>query len=401
MPAWGGPSPRTARGTRSRRTRRRGAPGRPSSSRRTSPRGQRPGRRPPPPPAARVVGRPPPPGPGSAPGHRTGARHHRALCQDAGTGPIGGRVPHDPVVAKTVRQRPSAEPRFVLAEQEERASGSLPAYGRRPNVLVILFDDVGWGDFGCYGGGVAVGAPTPNIDRLARRGMLLTSCYSEPSCTPSRASLMTGRLPMRHGLLRPPMYGQPGGLDGEVTLAQLLSDAGYVTQAVGKWHIGRERRVPAPARRVRRLLRLPVGVGHVHRVAGPELLPGDRLQRGAHRVGGEPALQQVLRPCHPGWGDRERRGGDRPGPLPARRASGPTYSLEFIRRMAEPEPAERTALVPLPLHPGRPLRQLSPRAVPRLLAGQASLQGHHHRARRHRRPAGGRARGHRARWRTP
>ena len=129
---------------------------------------------------------------------------------------------HDPVVATTTRVGEAQEPRFVLPDQEERATRALEAYRQRhgrPNILVVLFDDVGWGDFGCYGGGVAVGAPTPNIDRLARRGLLLTSCYSEPSCTPSRASLMTGRLPMRHGLLRPPMYGQPGGLDGEVTLA--------------------------------------------------------------------------------------------------------------------------------------------------------------------------------------
>ena len=71
---------------------------------------------------------------------------------------------HDPVVATTVRRRSSLEPRFELDGQEERAAdvlGRHHASGRRPNILVILFDDVGWGDFGCYGGGVAVGAPPP------------------------------------------------------------------------------------------------------------------------------------------------------------------------------------------------------------------------------------------------
>ena len=65
------------------------------------------------------------------------------------------------------------------------------------------FPGVGWGDFGCYGGGVAVGAPAPNIDRLAGEWLRLTSCYSEPSCSPSRATLLTGRLPIRHGLQVP------------------------------------------------------------------------------------------------------------------------------------------------------------------------------------------------------
>src|SRR5262245_50733064 len=148
---------------------------------------------------------------------------------------------HDPIVTEPVRAADHLEPRFVFEEHEAVARERLAAFGKdgkRPNVLLIVFDDVGWGDFGCYGGGVAVGAATPNIDRLARSGLLMTSCYSEPSCTPSRASLMTGRLPMRHGLLRPPMYGEAGGLQGEITIAELLSQAGYRTQAVGKWHMG-------------------------------------------------------------------------------------------------------------------------------------------------------------------
>ncbi len=148
----------------------------------------------------------------------------------------------DPITTEAISRGPGREPGFAHPEQAAQASRKLAELerrtGRKPNLLIVLMDDVGWGDFGCYGGGVMAGAPTPHIDRLARDGLLLTSCYSEPSCTPSRASLMTGRLPMRHGLLVPPMYGMPGGLQGEVTLSQLLSDAGYATQAVGKWHMG-------------------------------------------------------------------------------------------------------------------------------------------------------------------
>src|SRR6185436_13820174 len=148
----------------------------------------------------------------------------------------------DPIATPAASGAEHLEPAFAHVEQVTAAREKLAAYvkrrGRLPNFLVFLMDDVGWGDFGCYGGGAAVGAPTPTFDRVAAQGLRLTSCHSEPTCSPSRATLLTGRLPRRHGLHRPPMYGEPGGLQGEVTVAQLLSACGYATQAVGKWHVG-------------------------------------------------------------------------------------------------------------------------------------------------------------------
>jgi arylsulfatase A-like enzyme len=94
-------------------------------------------------------------------------------------------------------------------------------HGHAPNIVVVVMDDVGWGDPGVYGGGLAVGAATPNMDRLAREGLQLLDTYSQPSCTPTRATILTGQLPIRTGMLRPMLPGEGAGgrgMDPEVTL---------------------------------------------------------------------------------------------------------------------------------------------------------------------------------------
>ena len=123
------------------------------------------------------------------------------------------------------------ETRQKLADLEKRT-------GKKPNVLIFLIDDVGWMDVGFNGGGIAVGNPTPDLDAYAAQGLILTSAYSQPSSSPTRATIMTGQYPVHHGILRPPMYGESGGLQGATTIAQLMRDQGYVTQAIGKWHMG-------------------------------------------------------------------------------------------------------------------------------------------------------------------
>jgi arylsulfatase A len=112
---------------------------------------------------------------------------------------------------------------------------------RTPNFIVILCDDLGYGDLGCYGHPVI---RTPNIDRMAAEGMRFTDFYaSECVCTPSRAALLTGRLPMRSGMCsdnrRVLFPNSTGGLPPEeITAAEVLKTKGYATACIGKWHLG-------------------------------------------------------------------------------------------------------------------------------------------------------------------
>ena len=113
------------------------------------------------------------------------------------------------------------------------------AQERKPNILFIVSDDTGYGDLGPYGGGEGRGMPTPNIDQLANEGMQFYSFYAQPSCTPGRAAMQTGRIPNRSGMTTVAFQGQGGGLPAaEWTLASVLKQAGYQTYFTGKWHLG-------------------------------------------------------------------------------------------------------------------------------------------------------------------
>jgi arylsulfatase A-like enzyme len=110
---------------------------------------------------------------------------------------------------------------------------------KQPNIVFFFWDNFGWGELGCYGGGVLRGAPTPRIDRLAAEGLKLLNFNVEAQCTPSRSAVLTGRHPIRSGTQS---LSATGGADGmtrwEVTIAKALSDAGYATGMWGKWHLG-------------------------------------------------------------------------------------------------------------------------------------------------------------------
>lgn len=123
---------------------------------------------------------------------------------------------------------------FVLAAGPGQALAQA-----KPNILLIVSDDTGYGDLGPYGGGEGRGIPTPSIDRMSRDGMTFFSFYAQPSCTPGRAAIQTGRIPNRSGMTTVAFQGQGGGLPAaEWTLASVLKQGGYATYFTGKWHLG-------------------------------------------------------------------------------------------------------------------------------------------------------------------
>lgn len=116
---------------------------------------------------------------------------------------------------------------------------ALAQNSRKPNIVVMLMDNLGYGELGVYGGGILRGAATPTIDKLASEGMRLLNFNVEAQCTPSRSAFLTGRFSIRSGTYEVPVGGVPDGLtQWEVTLAQLLSQQGYATGMWGKWHLG-------------------------------------------------------------------------------------------------------------------------------------------------------------------
>ncbi|UCG59670.1 MAG: sulfatase-like hydrolase/transferase [Phycisphaerales bacterium] len=140
----------------------------------------------------------------------------------------------------------------TLALPDDASAARSSAMARKPNFVFIFADDLGWGDLGCYGNRQI---RTPNLDRLAREGLLFTQFYVSGSvCSPSRAAVMTSRFPARLGIhghfashKQNRARAMPDWLDPEVsTVTRLLKDAGYVTGHFGKWHLGAGEGAPSP-----------------------------------------------------------------------------------------------------------------------------------------------------------
>lgn len=126
-----------------------------------------------------------------------------------------------------------------FAQETKDNHKNYSTYGSKPNIVMIISDDTGYWDLGAYLGGASRGMDTPNLDEMAKEGMMFTNFYAQASCTPGRAAMQTGRNPNRSGMTTVAFQGQGGGLPKEEwTLASVLKKAGYNTYFAGKWHLG-------------------------------------------------------------------------------------------------------------------------------------------------------------------
>jgi arylsulfatase A-like enzyme len=153
---------------------------------------------------------------------------------------IPAKVLKDKILTLPARPKPREEISTPPAKRLEVPS--MPIRGgetRRPNIVLILADDIGYGDFGCYG---AVKVKTPNVDRLAAQGRRFTDAHTPSAmCSPTRYALLTGKYAFRHGPVAKGVLSGAAPLvigETQLTLAKILKQAGYVAGAVGKWHLG-------------------------------------------------------------------------------------------------------------------------------------------------------------------
>ena len=162
-----------------------------------------------------------------------------SLCVVTSGQVLAGEIVHDPEFVRMEKEfgkQWSADDKLV----QNKLKVLEKKFGKKPNIVFILADDVGYTELGSYGGGKLRGAPTINLDKMAEQGIRFLNFYSEVECSPSRGALMTGRHPIRNGLYNITLPGETGsGLhEEEVTTAEVLSDLGYYTGHFGKWHMG-------------------------------------------------------------------------------------------------------------------------------------------------------------------
>lgn len=163
----------------------------------------------------------------------------------------GGRTPLSPLFAERAAEKPdesasATKPACcdevdrgqLLALADRKVVRQVPKSSKKPNIVVIMGDDVGWFNIGAYHRGIMSGK-TPNLDRLASQGMLFTDYYAEASCTAGRANFITGEIPLRTGLTTVGQAGADVGIPAQAcTLATALKSMGYATGQFGKNHLG-------------------------------------------------------------------------------------------------------------------------------------------------------------------